>query len=67
LNIPVDELRDRLDELPGDEVVIYCQVGIRGHIAASFLRSYGYDAANLDGGYQTWVNSPAGAVANSFV
>ncbi len=67
LNIPVDELRDRLDELPGDEVVIYCQVGIRGHTAASFLRSYGYDAANLDGGYQTWVNSPAGAVANSFV
>lgn len=67
VNIPVDELRDRLDELPGDEIVIYCQVGIRGHTAASLLRGYGYDAANLDGGYQTWVNSPAGAVANSYV
>lgn len=59
LNIPVDELRDRLTELPNDEIIVYCQVGIRGHTATSLLRGYGYDAANLDGGYQTWINSPA--------
>ena len=64
VNIPVDELRERLAELPDDEIVIYCQVGVRGHTAASLLRGFGYDAVNLDGGYQTWVNSPAAIVAN---
>ncbi len=59
INIPVDELRDRLSELPDEEIVIYCQVGIRGHTAASLLRGHGYDVANLDGGFQTWINSPA--------
>ncbi|TAN26888.1 MAG: CoA-disulfide reductase [Actinomycetota bacterium] len=67
LNVPVDELRERLDEISGDEIIIYCQVGIRGHTAASLLRGYGYDAANLDGGYQTWINSPAAITEDSFV
>ena len=59
LNISVDELRGRLSEIPRKEVVIYCQVGQRGHTATLFLREYGFAAANLDGGYQTWVHSPA--------
>ena len=67
LNLPLDELRRRMADIPGKEVIIYCQVGIRGHTAVSLLRGYGYDAANLDGGYQTWVNSPANITADSYV
>lgn len=63
VNIPIDELRHRLAELPDGELIIYCQVGIRGHSATSLLRGYGRAAANLDGGYQTWINSPAAGVS----
>ena len=59
LNISVDELRDRLGEIPRKEIVLYCQVGQRGHTATLFLREQGFSAVNLDGGYQTWVQSPA--------
>ncbi|WP_288969565.1 FAD-dependent oxidoreductase [uncultured Microbacterium sp.] len=54
LNVPVDELRDRRDELPDGPVVVHCQVGLRGHIATRILRQHGVDARNLDGGYRTW-------------
>ena len=67
VNIPVDELRSRINELSGDEIIIYCQVGVRGHTATSLLRGYGYEAANLDGGYQTWVNSPASIAVDTYV
>ncbi|MEL4357711.1 MULTISPECIES: FAD-dependent oxidoreductase [unclassified Luteococcus] len=53
--IPVDELRDRLGELPPGELVVHCAVGIRGHIAAQILAAAGRPGArNLDGGYKTW-------------
>jgi rhodanese-related sulfurtransferase len=55
LNIPVDELRDRLGELPGGPLVVHCQVGQRGHTAARILAQHGRDVVNLDGGYRTWV------------
>jgi len=61
INIPVDELRDRMSEIPVGRVVVSCQVGQRGHTAAMLLREHGYDAANLDGGYRTWESSPANA------
>ncbi|HIW29471.1 MAG TPA: FAD-dependent oxidoreductase [Candidatus Luteococcus avicola] len=54
VNIPVDELRDRLDELPEGDLVVSCAVGIRGHIAARMLTQKGRNAKNLDGGYKTW-------------
>ncbi|MBA8817603.1 NADPH-dependent 2,4-dienoyl-CoA reductase/sulfur reductase-like enzyme/rhodanese-related sulfurtransferase [Microbacterium halimionae] len=54
LNIPVDELRERLDELPDGPVVVHCQVGQRGHTAARILTQHGIDAVNLDGGFRTW-------------
>ena len=54
LNIPVEQLRDRLDELKKEDVVVYCQVGQRGHIATRILRANGFNARNLDGGYVTW-------------
>lgn len=54
VNIPVDELRARRGELDG-AVVVHCQVGQRGHTAARLLQGLGVDAANLDGGYRTWL------------
>lgn len=59
INIPVDELRERLHEIPTNDVVVHCQVGQRGHTAALLLKEMGFNALNLDGGYQTWVHSPA--------
>ena len=60
LNIPVDELRDRMDELPKDkEIVIYCQVGLRGNVAYRQLVNRGYKARNLIGGYRTYKFSKA--------
>ena len=54
LNIPVEELRDRLDEVQLENVVVYCQVGQRGHIATQILKANGASVRNLDGGYVTW-------------
>ncbi|HSO68908.1 MAG TPA: FAD-dependent oxidoreductase [Arachnia sp.] len=56
INIPVDELRDRLDEIPeGDApLVLHCGVGIRSHAALAALRDSGRTLLNLDGGYTTW-------------
>ena len=52
--VPIDELRDHLDELTGGRYVVYCEVGQRGHTAASLLTELGIEAANLDGGFKTW-------------
>jgi rhodanese-related sulfurtransferase len=55
VNIPVDELRSRLDELPHSrEVVAYCQVGRRGYLATRILLQAGHSVSNLSGGYKTW-------------
>ena len=54
LNIPVEELRDRLNEVQLEDVVVYCQVGQRGHIATQILKAAGANVRNLDGGFVTW-------------
>jgi NADPH-dependent 2,4-dienoyl-CoA reductase/sulfur reductase-like enzyme/rhodanese-related sulfurtransferase len=55
VNIPVDELRSRLPELPRDKpIAAYCQVGIRGYIATRILNQAGFRAANIGGGYKTY-------------
>lgn len=56
-HIPLDELRDRLSELPKDKpVYLYCAVGIRGNVAARILMQHGYtDVRNLSGGYKTYI------------
>ncbi|MEV0093842.1 FAD-dependent oxidoreductase [Streptomyces sp. NPDC050738] len=54
VNIPLDELRERSAELPAGDLVVHCQVGLRGHTALRLLAGLGRDAANLDGGYATW-------------
>lgn len=54
--IPVDELRDRLSELPQDkEIILYCRVGLRGYLAYRILAQKGYSRLrNLSGGYLTY-------------
>ena len=52
--IPVDELRDRLNEINKTNVIVHCAVGQRGHTAAQILRAYGIEVKNLDGGFTTW-------------
>ncbi|MEF2522748.1 FAD-dependent oxidoreductase [Vibrio mimicus] len=55
INIPVDQLRHRMNELPKDkEIVIYCQVGLRGNVAYRQLVNNGFKARNLIGGYRTY-------------
>ena len=52
-NIPVDELRERLDEIePGKPVYVICQSGLRSYIAARILMEHGFDAYNFSGGYR---------------
>ncbi len=54
VNVPVDELRERLDSLGDQPLLVYCEVGQRGHTAAALLHELGIRARNLDGGYRTW-------------
>ncbi|MGL5325353.1 MAG: rhodanese-like domain-containing protein, partial [Aeromonas sp.] len=55
LHIPLDELRGRLHELPKDkELLISCQVGLRGHVACRLLSQHGFKVKNLSGGFKTW-------------
>ncbi len=54
LNVPVDCLRERLDEIGGGPALVYCEVGQRGHTATTLLHELGVPARNLDGGYRTW-------------
>jgi rhodanese-related sulfurtransferase len=54
VNIPVDDLRSRLGELPHDrKIAVYCQVGQRGYLATRILRQAGLPAVNVGGGYKT--------------
>ena len=59
VNIPVDEIRDRVSEIRYAPILVNCQVGQRGHTASMLLKELGFDATNLDGGYLTYSNSPA--------
>ncbi|WP_437130838.1 CoA-disulfide reductase [Peptostreptococcus russellii] len=55
VNIPLDELRDRLDEIPKDkDIYVSCQVGLRGYLAGRILSQNGIESKNVDGGYTTY-------------
>ena len=56
VNIPLDNLREHLDEIPRDrEIVVYCRVGMRGYLAARILKQNGFKRIkNLSGGYLTY-------------
>lgn len=54
INIPVDSLRDRLGELDkSKEILEYCQVGLRGYVAARILAQNGFKVKNLTGGFKS--------------
>jgi len=54
-NIPVDEVRNRLNGLPKDTAInIYCTVGVRSYIACRILMQNGFVARNISGGYITY-------------
>ncbi len=55
VNIPVDDLRNRINEIPAEQTVIaYCKVGMRGYLATRILLQNNRKAFNLSGGYTTW-------------
>ncbi|MFZ3578335.1 CoA-disulfide reductase [Virgibacillus sp. DJP39] len=55
INLPLEEIRDRLDEIPKDQTIyITCQVGLRGYLATRILTANGYKVKNLDGGWKTY-------------
>jgi NADPH-dependent 2,4-dienoyl-CoA reductase/sulfur reductase-like enzyme/peroxiredoxin family protein/rhodanese-related sulfurtransferase/TusA-related sulfurtransferase len=57
-HIPLDELRNRLAELPRDkEVLAFCQVGLRGYLACRILSQHGIACRNLSGGYKTYCHA----------
>lgn len=57
VNIPHENLRQRMDEIPKDKaVILYCQVGARAYFAERILKENGYDdVKNLSGGYKTYI------------
>ncbi len=54
-NIPVDNLREQIDEIPKDKpVYVHCHSGLRSYIACRILNGYGYDCYNLAGGWRLY-------------
>jgi len=55
VNIPIDDLRGRLEELPRDRtLLVYCLTGIRSYYACCILRQMGFRTMNLSGGYMVY-------------
>jgi NADPH-dependent 2,4-dienoyl-CoA reductase/sulfur reductase-like enzyme/rhodanese-related sulfurtransferase len=54
INIPLDTLRESVNQLRGKKVITYCQFGQRGYAAERVLRQQGIDVVNLNGGYLTY-------------
>lgn len=63
--MPLDELREHVATLQGQRVIVHCKVGQRGHTAVSLLRQHGVEAANLDGGYTTWLAGTSALAAGA--
>jgi len=63
IDIPLDALREHLDELDHNKkVYITCQIGLRGYVASRILSQRGFDVFNLSGGYRLY-NSVLGKIA----
>ena len=56
VNIPLNDLRERINELPKNkEIVVFCAVGLRGYLALQILQGHGFGKVrNLSGGYQIY-------------
>lgn len=56
INIPLGELRERLNEIPKDKnIYVTCQVGLRGYVASRILEQNGIKCTNIDGGVKTYL------------
>ena len=66
INIPLDEIRDRIDEIPKDKpVYVFCAVGLRGYLAYRILVQHGYDKVrNLSGGLKIYKAATAPIIRN---
>lgn len=66
VNIPLDELRERLGELPKDTAItVTCAVGLRGYIAARILVGHGFKALNLTGGYRMYATAKRAGIVKT--
>ena len=55
INIPIDELRERLDEVPKDKpIYVHCHSGLRSYLACRILTGNGYNCYNLAGGWRLY-------------
>jgi CoA-disulfide reductase len=55
INISLNDLRNKLVEIPKDKTVyVSCQVGLRGYLASRILKNHGYHVKNVDGGWKTY-------------
>jgi NADPH-dependent 2,4-dienoyl-CoA reductase/sulfur reductase-like enzyme/rhodanese-related sulfurtransferase len=60
INIPLEAMRERLEELPEDrEVWLYCAAGQRGYYATRALVQRGHEVRNLSGGFSTYLAAKA--------
>lgn len=66
VNIPLDEIRDRIDEIPRDKpIYVFCAIGLRGYLAYRILVQRGYDKVhNLSGGLKIYKATTAPIVLN---
>ena len=66
VNIPLDELRERLGELPKDTTItVTCAVGLRGYIAARILVGHGFKALDLTGGYRMYATAKRAGIVKT--
>jgi NADPH-dependent 2,4-dienoyl-CoA reductase/sulfur reductase-like enzyme/rhodanese-related sulfurtransferase len=61
VHIPLDDLRDRLSELPREkELLVFCQTGLRSYLACRILSQKGFNCRNLTGGYKIFQAAAGG-------
>ena len=67
VNIPLNALRTQSVNLPKDkEIIVFCQVGLRGYIGERILKARGFKVKNLDGGYSLYESATKGKKNGSF-
>jgi rhodanese-related sulfurtransferase len=58
LHVPYQQIEGRLAELPAErDIIVYCASGVRSSLAVSILERHGMAAANMRGGFSSWVGA----------